>query len=51
MRDIYKTEKKNVSELVFLVMKIKKHFQSTFQKILLIDMLISEAVVRRCSSK
>ena len=39
-RNIHKVEKKIASVLVFLVMKIRKIFQYTFQKMLLIDVLI-----------
>ena len=41
-RDNYKIEKKIVLALDFFVMKIKKHFRSMFQNLVLIDMLISE---------
>ena len=39
VRDIHITEKKIVSVLEFLVMRIKKNSQSTFQKIFLRGML------------
>ena len=39
-RDIHKIKKNNVSALVFLVIKIKKNYQSMFQKILLRGMSI-----------
>ena len=38
IRDIHKIEKKNLSALVFLVMKIRNNSQSTFQKMLLRNM-------------
>ena len=38
IRDIHKIEKKNISALVFLVMKIRNNSQSTFQKMLLRNM-------------
>ena len=40
IRDIHKMDKKNVLALVLLVMKIRKNFQSLFQKILSRGMLI-----------